>query len=97
MKRSISKTLALILAVCLAIPLVACGGKRKGADTLVIGYDYFSSKFSPFFAKTEYDMNVFGQTLAYLRETCSDEEIETCFHVLKEYTKARRRKHYQAK
>ena len=42
-------------------------------------------------------MNVFGQTLAYLRETCSDEEIETCFHVLKEYTKARRRKHYQAK
>ena len=58
MKRSISKTLALILAVCLAIPLAACGGKRKGADTLVIGYDYFSSKFSPFFAKTEYDMNV---------------------------------------
>ena len=48
-------------------------------------------------AHTEYDMNVFGQTLDYLRETCSDEEIETCFHVLKEYTKARRRKHYQAK
>lgn len=48
-------------------------------------------------AHTEYDMNVFGQTLDYLRETCSDEEIETCFHVLKEYTKTRRRKHYQAK
>ena len=48
-------------------------------------------------AHTEYDMNVFGQTLDYLRETCSDEEIETCFHVLTEYTKARRRKHYQAK
>lgn len=27
-------------------------------DTLVVGYDYFSSKFSPFFAKTAYDVDV---------------------------------------
>ena len=30
----------------------------EGADTLVVGYDNFSSKFSPFFATTGYDMDV---------------------------------------
>ncbi len=29
-----------------------------GGDTLVAGYDYFSSKFSPFFATTQYDQDV---------------------------------------
>ncbi len=31
-----------------------------GADTLVVGYDPFSEKFSPFFAKTSYDQDVAG-------------------------------------
>ncbi|MBE6767770.1 MAG: ABC transporter substrate-binding protein [Ruminococcaceae bacterium] len=31
-----------------------------GGDTLVAGYDYFSSKFSPFFATTAYDQDVAG-------------------------------------
>lgn len=45
---------------------------------------------------TEYDAKVFGETLRYLRETCSEKEIEVCFHVLKEYARARRHKHYQS-
>jgi peptide/nickel transport system substrate-binding protein len=33
--------------------------EEAAADTtLVVGYDYFSSKFSPFFGTTEYDMDV---------------------------------------
>ena len=45
---------------------------------------------------SEYDAKVFGQTLDYLRETCTDDEIDLCFHVLKEYSRARRQKHYQS-
>ena len=44
----------------------------------------------------EYDERVFGETLALLAQTCSQEEIAVCFHVLEEYTKARRKKHYQS-
>ena len=33
-----------------------------GADTLVVGYDLFSEKFSPFFATTAYDQDVAGMT-----------------------------------
>ncbi len=44
----------------------------------------------------EYDDKVFGKTLELLGETCSREEIAVCFHVLEEYTKARRRKHYRS-
>ena len=34
----------------------------KGGDTLVVGYDLFSEKFSPFFATTAYDQDVAGMT-----------------------------------
>ena len=34
--------------------------ETTGADQLVVGYDYFSSKFSPFFAKTQYDTDVYS-------------------------------------
>ena len=44
----------------------------------------------------EYDERVFGKTLELLGETCSQEEIAVCFHVLEEYTKARRKKHYHS-
>lgn len=44
----------------------------------------------------DYDTAVFGQTLDLLKETCSDEEINLCFHVLAEYNKARRKKHYRS-
>lgn len=30
----------------------------NGEDTLVVGYSYFNSKFSPFFAETDYDQDV---------------------------------------
>lgn len=43
---------------------------NAGSDTpLVVGYDYFSSKFSPFFGKTAYDVNVAEMTTAYLLTT----------------------------
>lgn len=44
----------------------------------------------------QYDDRVFGKTLNLLGETCSQEEIEVCFHVLEEYTHARRKKHYHS-
>ncbi len=44
----------------------------------------------------DYDTVVFGETLKLLKETCSDQEIALCFHVLNEYTKARRKKHYHS-
>ena len=34
----------------------------SGKDTLVVGYDLFSEKFSPFFATTAYDQDVAGMT-----------------------------------
>ena len=43
-----------------------------------------------------YDDQVFGKTLELLGETCSREEIAVCFHVLEEYTRARRKKHYRS-
>ncbi len=33
-----------------------------GGDTLVVGYDKFNNKFSPFFATTSYDMDAAGMT-----------------------------------
>ena len=44
-----------------------------------------------------YDDRVFGKTLELMKEHCSDEEIETCFHVLEEFAVARRQKHYRSK
>ena len=44
-----------------------------------------------------YDTEVFGTTLEYLREACPEEDIQLCFRVLKEFCKARRRKHYCSK
>ena len=40
--------------------------ETNGADQLVVGYDYFSSKFSPFFGKTAYDVDVGDMTTQYL-------------------------------
>jgi len=44
----------------------------------------------------KYDSTVFAQTIDLLKETCSEDEINLCFHVLKEYSKARRKKHYRS-
>ena len=41
----------------------------NGGDTLVVGYDYFSEKFSPFFATTAYDQDVAGITQVGLLST----------------------------
>ncbi|HOV42060.1 MAG TPA: hypothetical protein PLM59_09725, partial [Oscillospiraceae bacterium] len=34
----------------------------KGKDTLVVAYDFFNQKFSPFFAKTSYDTEAQAMT-----------------------------------
>lgn len=47
-------------------------------------------------AHFQYDSVVFGKTINLLKETCSEEEIRLCFHVLNEYNKARRKKHYRS-
>lgn len=65
MKRKVLITLlALVLVVTSLATLTACK-KNKGnpaKDTLVIGYDTFSNKFSPFFGETAYDQDVYSLT-----------------------------------
>jgi len=60
------KILALVLAALMIVATVAsCGEKKeeyKGADTLVVGYSNFSQKFSPFFAESAYDVDVYTMT-----------------------------------
>ncbi len=61
-----------ILAIVLAATLIAtifvgCSGKKGGGEAnnskpLVVGYSNFSSKFSPFFGETAYDMDVSDMT-----------------------------------
>ena len=41
----------------------------NGGDTLVVGYDSFSEKFSPFFATTAYDQDAAGMTQVGLLST----------------------------
>ncbi len=62
--KKLAKLLALVLAVAMTFSLAACGKKVEEttepveetvSDTLVVGYSYFSEKFSPFFSKTAYD------------------------------------------
>ena len=43
--------------------------EAEDAKTLVVGMDYFSSKFSTFFAKTSYDVNVADMTTIYALAT----------------------------
>ena len=53
------KLIALILVLCMMACLFAgCGSKYTGGDTLVVGYNTFSQKFSPFFATTANDQDV---------------------------------------
>lgn len=47
-------------------------------------------------AHLEYDAITFGNTMNFVKEICSDEEITTCFYVLEQYIKARRKKHYRS-
>lgn len=55
------KLIALILVLCMMACLFAgCKPAYKGGDTLVVGYNTFSQKFSPFFSKTAYDQDVWA-------------------------------------
>ncbi|MGM9650927.1 MAG: ABC transporter substrate-binding protein [Faecousia sp.] len=75
MKKNLSKILALVLVVAMMATLfVGCGSSKQpkadpdrakdytGGDTLVVGYNPFSQKFSPFFATTAYDTDVASMT-----------------------------------
>ena len=42
-------------------------------------------------AHINYDSVAFRHTLDLMRESCTDEEIAHCFHVLEEYTKTKRK------
>ncbi len=82
------KILGLIFTLILAVTLFACNGKTTAATTtdgtgtdatttaepkvLVVGYDPFSSKFSPFFSDTAYDADVVGMTQVGLLTTDRD-------------------------
>lgn len=48
-------------------------------------------------AHLHYDDRVFGKTLELMKDLCTEEEIETCFHVLEAFVVARRQKHYRSK
>lgn len=69
MKRKVLITLlALVLVITSLATLTACkkdkgdGGSTGARDTLVVGYDTFSNKFSPFFSETAYDQDVYSLT-----------------------------------
>ncbi len=47
-------------------------------------------------AHLAYDTVVFGKTIDLMKETCSETEISLCFHVLNEFCRARRKKHYRS-
>ena len=76
MKSTLFKMLALTLVLCMFAPIAAsCGKKYTGKDTLVVGYDTFSEKFSPFFAKTGYDQDVADMTQVSLLTTDREGDI----------------------
>ena len=61
-----------VLVICLALTssLMACKKPTvQENDTLVVGYSDFSSKFSPFFAKTAYDQDASNMTMVNLLTT----------------------------
>ncbi len=66
MKSKIAKILSLVLVCAMVLGLAACGQKEPeyvgNGKTLVVAYDYFSEKFSPFFATTSYDQDAAGMT-----------------------------------
>ena len=72
-----SKLLALLLVLVMTLSFAACGGDADPTNpsnpstpstpvasdkTLVVGYDLFSQKFSPFFATTAYDQDAAAMT-----------------------------------
>jgi len=84
MKSILLKVLSLALVLCMIVPiLAACGGKKTkdpadeytGKDTLVVGYNVFSEKFSPFFAKTGYDQDVADLTQVALLTTDREGDV----------------------
>ena len=61
MKSNLAKVIALMLAMIMVLGVLAGCGQSKG-PTLVVAYDYFSQKFSPFFATTSYDQDAAALT-----------------------------------
>ena len=66
MKSKLAKILSLVLVCAMVLGLAGCGEKAPAYEgngkTLVVAYDYFSEKFSPFFATTSYDQDAAGLT-----------------------------------
>ncbi len=58
------KLLCALLVLCMALSCAAFAetAETEDATTLVVGYSYFSNKFSPFFSKTAYDQDVYAMT-----------------------------------
>jgi len=53
------KLLSVLLVLAMALSFVAIAEtSEEETSTLVVGYSYFSAKFSPFFAKTAYDQDI---------------------------------------
>lgn len=62
--------IVLIFVLILTLVTFACKPKNEAVnETLVVGYAQFSSKFSPFFATTAYDMDVANMTQLGLLST----------------------------
>lgn len=60
--------LLLVAVFCLGT-FAACGGTESQSTPLVVGYAAFSEKFSPFFADTSYDEDVYAMTQVSLLTT----------------------------
>lgn len=74
MKSSLKRILGIALTVVMCVGMLAgCGlslpKKATITTPLVVAYDPFNGKFSPFFADTGYDMDVVGMTQVSLMTT----------------------------
>lgn len=70
------KFLGLLVAALAAVTLVGCN-KVKASGTFVVSYSDFSEKFSPFYAETAYDVDVYGMTQVSLLSATKNGEIIT--------------------
>ncbi|MCR4661576.1 MAG: hypothetical protein K5765_06210 [Clostridia bacterium] len=72
MKKSIKKLIGVLVVCVLLISLIAslaACSKKQAKDTIVVAYPNFSEKFSPFFATSAYDVDVYSMTQVNLLAT----------------------------
>ncbi|QVK18774.1 ABC transporter substrate-binding protein [Mycoplasmatota bacterium] len=94
--KKLSSFILMFAIVLTAFTLASCGKKtNKSEQALVVGYDAFSEKFSPFFSDTDMDTDVVEMTSVELMTTDRDGGI--VYNAINGETIARGGKSYEYK